>query len=66
MSLPVGETVTIEIRDDRSGLQIELTGAVRWQRAKDDRSWSVGCQCEQELDWAIMGELFLHEVLSMD
>jgi hypothetical protein len=66
VSLPIDETITIEIRDDRVGLRLELSGIVRWQRPNDDGSWSVGCQCEQEVDWATMGELFLHEVLSMD
>jgi hypothetical protein len=65
-SFSTGEKVTMEIRDERSGLQLDLTGVIRWQRRQNDGWWAVGCQCEEELDWAVMGELFLHEVLSMD
>jgi hypothetical protein len=65
--LSLGETISARLRDEDSGLQLVLVGVARWQRPADDGAgWFLGCQCEQELDWAIMGELFLNDVLVMD
>jgi hypothetical protein len=67
VSLTLGEMATAHLSDEQSGLSLELEGIARWQRPTDDGTgWFVGCQCEQEIDWAIMGELFLNDVLVMD
>jgi hypothetical protein len=60
------ETISARIRDEKSGLQFDLSGHVRWQRQTTDGKWLVGCQADQELDWETMGELFLNEILVLD
>jgi hypothetical protein len=67
VSLSLGETITARLTDEDSGLQLDLKGIARWQRPDDNETgWFVGCQCEQELEWAVMGELFLNDLLVMD
>lgn len=62
--LAAGETFVLELSDERFGLQLALSGTVRWQQAQPEEVWLLGCQTETPLDWETLGELFLSEVLS--
>ena len=57
------EAISVRLEDERSGMDLTLSGIVRWQRREDDDAWLVGCHCDEELDWETLGELFLNEVL---
>ena len=62
--LAVGETFSLELRDEKFGLALRLSGTVRWQQQEPEEIWLLGCQSPQELDWETLGELFLNEILA--
>jgi hypothetical protein len=65
-SLAVDESLTVEIRDESSGLQLTRPATVRWTSPEPDGKWSVGCLFAEQVDWPTLGELFLNDVLSTE
>ena len=61
--LAVGESFTLELREEKFGLALTLSGTVRWQQPQPEEIWLLGCQSQQQLDWETLGELFLNEIL---
>jgi hypothetical protein len=64
VELAVGESFALELRDEKSGLALTLSGTVRWQQPQPEQIWLLGCQSQQQLDWETLGELFLNEILA--
>jgi hypothetical protein len=64
--LKVGEAITVRLVDEKSGVELTRPSTVRWQRAEDDQTWSVGCMFTQHVEWETLGELFLNQILSTD
>ena len=61
----LGERILVRLRDDESGLQLDVAGTVAWQEQENEFSWRIGCRFTQELDWESLGELFLCGILEM-
>lgn len=57
------EQITLELLDEASGYEVSVPGTVRWQIRADDKSWLLGCQACEEIDWTTLGELLLSKVL---
>jgi hypothetical protein len=64
--LKVGEAITVRLVDEKSGVELTRPSTVRWQRAEDDQTWTVGCMFTQQVEWETLGELFLNNLLSTD
>jgi hypothetical protein len=62
-SLDRGERVRVRLRDESSGLQLDVVGNVSAQREAPPSGWSVTCRFDHELDWETLGELFLCGIL---
>ena len=62
----IGESVALDLCEPKSGIEVTLSGTVRWCQAEADGQWLVGCQSERQLDWETLGELFLNNVLDAD
>lgn len=60
-----GERILVRLRDDESGLQLDVAGTVAWQEQENEVAWRIGCQFTQELDWETLGELFLCGILEI-
>ena len=58
-----GQAVRVRIHDEEAGLDICLAGTIRWQRRTPDNTWAVGCVFDKEIDYTLMGELFLNGIL---
>lgn len=61
-----GDAVVLRLTAPESGFQTALPGVVRWQQPETGPCWLVGCQCEDEVAWETLGELFLHGILAAD
>jgi hypothetical protein len=61
--LDLAETVILQWQTRGTGLDLHLTGAVRWQAPQAD-GWLVGCQFHEEVSMETLGELFLRGILS--
>lgn len=59
------ETVVVRLCDEVSGLAFELPATVRWVRSEDE-GYIAGCQFDQEVDYEVLGELFLAGFLSTE
>jgi hypothetical protein len=67
VALALGEPIVMRLCNPKSGFRLEVPATVRWQRAEDGRDhWLLGCQTVQEVDWAILGELFLQRILATE
>jgi hypothetical protein len=64
--LEIGESLYLDVFEEKSGLTLALPATVRWRLEEPDRRWLLGCQTKQELDWETLGELFLSQVLVAD
>jgi hypothetical protein len=64
--LKVGETITLRLVDEKSGVELTRPSTVRWQRAEDDEIWSIGCMFAEHVEWETLGELFLNQILSTE
>lgn len=62
-ALAAGERIVVRLRHGASGLQLDMAGAVDWQRQDADGQWIVGCRFAEELDWETLGEMFLSGIL---
>jgi len=58
-----GERIRVRLRDESSGMQLDVAGAVSAQRDELPSGWSATCRFDQELDWETLGELFLCGIL---
>ena len=61
--LQSNERVRVRVRDESSGLQLDVAGAVVAQHDYEPGSWFVTCRFDHELDWETLGELFLCGIL---
>jgi hypothetical protein len=59
-----GEEVVLGLSSQKSGLNIRLPGAIRWQQAEGPGQWLIGCEFDEEVPLETLGELFLNEILS--
>jgi len=64
--LAIGESVTVLLRDEESGLRLTRSATVRWTSADRGGTWSAGCLFSQPVGWETLGELFLNGFLSTD
>ena len=64
--LAVGESITMRLQKEESGLRLTRSGTVRWTSVDQGGTWSAGCLFSQPVDWEELGELFLSGVLSTD
>lgn len=64
--LEKGESITVELHDEQSGLGLTLPATVRWVREKRDATWLHGCRLSTQVDWETLGELFLNGILLTD
>ncbi len=61
--LELRERIRVRLRDESSGLQLDVAGSITAQREKAPDGWSVTCRFDHELDWETLGELFLCGIL---
>jgi hypothetical protein len=66
VSLSVGETITVRLHDETTGLGLERRATVRWSDPRQQGTWWIGCEFFERVDWETLGELFLNDVLSTD
>lgn len=59
------ETLIICLRHVELGLDLHLTGVVRWRKQDADGRWSYGCEFKDELPLETLGEFFLCGILSV-
>jgi hypothetical protein len=59
------ESIVVQLCDDLNGLSLDLPATVRWVRC-DDGDYTAGCQFTEEVDYELLGELFLSGFLSME
>jgi hypothetical protein len=64
--LEKGELIAVRLRDELSGLCLELPATVRWVRVEEEGGFTAGCQFEREVDYELLGELFLAGFLSTE
>ena len=64
--LAKGESITLKLYDEKSGLRLALPGTVRWTRSRDGATWLQGCRTSSPIEWETLGELFLSEILATD
>ena len=64
--ISVGETVTLRLHDENSGLGLTRRCAVRWRHPDRPGTWVIGCEFFERVEWETLGELFLNDVLSTD
>ena len=62
--LKVQEPITLRLHDEPSGLRLTRSATVRWKRPEQGDLWLVGCLFDEHVEWEMLGELFLNEVLS--
>ena len=62
--LKIQEPITVQLYDESSGLRLTRRAKVRWRRPEQGEITSVGCLFEEQVEWEMLGELFLNEVLS--
>ena len=55
--------ITAFLREPSARLEVQLSGKVQWQRRTDDQQFAIGFQFAEEVNWEIMGELFLSGIL---
>ena len=60
------EAVSIKLLDPASGLSLELPAVVRWSRPRADGLYACGCQFDQQVEFELLGELFLSGFLSTE
>jgi hypothetical protein len=65
-NLPQDARVCLCLEQPANQFSVTLACTVRWSRLQDDGRWGAGCIFDQELSWELMGELFLHGILSAD
>ncbi len=63
IALDLGEAVTLRLRLPETAVDWQATAAVRWQQAHG-KTWVLGCECEEPVDWEVLGQLFLGEALA--
>jgi hypothetical protein len=63
VSFEIGEKITVFLREPSAKLEVQLSGIVQWQRSMDDQKFAIGCQFAEDVNWEIMGELFLSGIL---
>jgi hypothetical protein len=61
-----GEPLYVHLRDGQSDFEVRLEGTVQWQRSAEGNAFSIGCQFQEEVDWATLGELFLCGILNRE
>ena len=61
--LELRECIRVRLRDESSGLQLDVAGAITARRDETPDGWSVTCRFDHELDWETLGELFLCGIL---
>ena len=64
--LDAREAIVLEFQEPDSGLEFTLPGTVCWQQSDGDAVWLHGCRSTRQLDWEILGELFLNQILATD
>ena len=64
--LAAKEAIVLKFEEPESGLEFDLPGTVCWEQVQGDGSWVQGCQSARQLDWEVLGELFLNELLATD
>ncbi len=64
--LEAGESLTMQIRDDRLTTDITLPGVVQWCRRGERSGWFLGCRATDLADYETLGELFINDILSTD
>ena len=57
-----GEQIRVRLRDQSSGLQLDVAGTVTAVH-ESPSGWSATCRFDHELDWETLGELFLCGIL---
>ena len=63
VELQVGDQVMAILRDAASGLDLRLSATVQWQRSADNSKFAIGFQFADEVNWEVLGELFLSGIL---
>ena len=61
--LDLRECIRVRLRDESSGLQLDVSGAITARSDQTPDGWSVTCRFDHELDWETLGELFLCGIL---
>ncbi|NIL96313.1 MAG: hypothetical protein GTO26_02960 [Planctomycetales bacterium] len=61
--LQIGEKISGVLRATDGQLEVKLYGTVQWQRGAEGQQFAIGCQFDEEVDWEVMGELFLSGIL---
>jgi hypothetical protein len=62
-SLEIGEVVSATLHDGKLSFQIELEGTVQWQRQSADGDYAIGLKFAEDVNWEVLGELFLSGIL---
>ncbi len=65
-SLAVSESITVRLEDEASKLKLTRSATVRWARRDAEGKWAIGCRFDEQMDWEILGELFLNEILAAE
>lgn len=66
VALEKGESITLKLHDEKSGLSVSLPGAVCWSRSRDGVTWLAGCRSSSPVEWETLGELFLGGILATE
>jgi len=61
-----GETVTIRFCDNESDFELTQAVTIKWQHECEDGTWDVGGIFFEGIGWEILGEMFLHELLTTE
>lgn len=64
-ALAEDEPITIFLPKESTGLDLALSGAVRWRSREEASRWLYGCQFKEEVPLETLGELFLAGILSV-
>jgi len=64
--LDVKEPITLRVGEEKAGIDLTLSGIVRWRRAEHGGTWLLGCATDHPTDWETLGELFLNKILSTE
>jgi len=66
MLLERGERITVRLLHLPLEEEYALDATVQWMRLADGNTYAVGCQFDDEIDFEILGELFLDGLLDTE
>lgn len=61
--VPARDEVDLQISGGPNDLDLQLRATVRWCRGSESEGWQCGLLLSEPLDWEVLGELFLTNVL---